>query len=249
MEVESSIFNGCDLGFTKNSLCIHASSKAVAIALLKKNLHLIASQAKRFKLREASISYPDCEQPFTIPVGMAKSTAVAVPEMMGDDYLKVWALIQAEKESGKIVIITSNVTRDRQGSPIDTSNPIKGRDFCYNTLDTLLPSRGTWTSDRWTGYNYRLSWRLGRDNFRELNPEYDQLKDLLARDGFIPNYHYRLYRPPADDETTGAFCEYNTTYYRVRLPWYNDEVRIGISDPHEWRVIEEGRRKERAIAC
>lgn len=241
METESSIFKDCDLGLTSSSLCIHASSRASAFSLLKQSLHLIAKQAQRLKLQEALIYYPECSKPFTIPSRMSQ-TPDPTPklDLMGDDYLKIWEQIQVEKEAGKIVIITSNITRDRQGLRISTPNPIKGRDFCYNTSDTLLPSRATWTSDRWTGYNYRLSWRQGRHNFRELNPEYDRLKDLLERDSFVPNYHYRLYRPPSPDEATGALCEYATSYYRVRLPWYNDEVRIGISDPADWRLIAVG---------
>lgn len=244
----NALFQGCELGLTARSVCIHAPSEQVADRLVNAHLYDLARQAQAFKLETTLVSYPEAPQPYEIPAAMAKNAPELINpvnlEVLGDDYLKVWEALQAEQAAGKIVIFTSNVTRDRLGLRTNTPNPVAGRDFCYKTSDTLLPTRAIWTSDRWTGYNYRLSWRKSRHNFRELNPEYDRLKELLERDRVVPNYHYRLYRPPADDEVTGALCEYSTTYYRVRLPWYNDEVRVGVSDPKDWRVIEEGQKRE-----
>lgn len=248
-----SIFRNCELALTASSLCVRTESKDAATSLVRQNLYSLARQAEKLQRCEALIFYPGCDRPFQIPSAMAANAPEQKPivsqaapnlALLGSDYLKVWELLQAEQEAGKIVIFTSNVTRDRLGRPTRTPNPVHGRDFCYKTSSTLLPSRATWTSDRWTGYNYRLSWRKDRHNFRELNPEYDRLKELLERDQVVSSYHYRLYRPPADDEVTGALCEYSTTYYRLRLPFYNDEVRVGVSDPNDWRVIEEGQKKE-----
>lgn len=152
------------------------------------------------------------------------------PNLLGADYIKIHEFLIQQRTEGNIVIITSNVTRDAFGKRISTENPEAGRDLCHHTNDLLLPNRAYWAPKDFTGYNYRLSWRRGYDDYDRLNPQYHKLKELLERDGFIKNYQYTLYRPD------GAYCEYSTDYYLCR-DYLGDEVRIGISKPQDWRLI------------
>jgi hypothetical protein len=138
--------------------------------------------------------------------------------LLGADYLKILEFLMEQRQEGKIVIITSNTTN-----------------ICYHTSDLLKPSRAHWDAARFTGYNYLRSWRASRDedpvNPRRLNPQFDRLREILARDGSAPGYEYTLYRP--DD----ALCSYQTDYYLCR-DYCGDEVRIGVSRIEDWRLLE-----------
>lgn len=151
--------------------------------------------------------------------------------LFGADYMRILEFLMEQRESGNIVIITSNITRDAYGQNITTDSPTAGRDMCHHTSDLLLPSRAFWSPLQFTGYNYRLSWRRDRDDYTRLNPKYQKLKDVLARDGIAPNFEYTLYRPD------GAKCRYETTYFLCR-DYCGDEVRIGVSRPQDWAVLE-----------
>ena len=154
-----------------------------------------------------------------------------VADLLGADYVRLHEFLMAARQEGKIVIITSNVTRDADNNPISTENPAAGRDICHHTNDLLLPSRAYWSAHQFTGYNYRLSWRRDRNDYEHLNPEYHHLKELLARDGQAPGYEYKLFRPD------GALCSYKTDYYLCR-DYCGDEVRIGVSSPNDWQLLE-----------
>lgn len=156
-----------------------------------------------------------------------------IPEidLVGADYRRILEFLLAEREAGKIVVITSNITRDEQGRPIDTEDVRAGRDICHHTNDRLTPQRAILTPAQWTGYNYRECWRRDRNDYLHLNPRYHQLRSALERDGFAPNFEYTLYRPD------GALCSYSTTYFLCRN-YLEDEVRIGVSDPNDYQVIE-----------
>lgn len=138
--------------------------------------------------------------------------------LVGADYRRILEFLLQKKDEGRIVIITSNTTN-----------------ICLHTNDLLLPARGVLSAAQFTGYNYLRSWRADRsedpNNPQRLNPQFDQLRDLLARDGHVPGFRYTLYRP---DE---ALCEYSTDYYLCR-DYCGDEVRIGVSRTEDWRLLQ-----------
>lgn len=142
----------------------------------------------------------------------------AVLEVLGADYRRILEKLVTWRDEGKIVIITSN-----------TSN------ICLHTSDLLKPSRAVLTAAQFTGYNYLRSWRATREenptNPQRLNPQFNELRECLARDGYVPGYEYTLYRP--DD----ALCSYQTDYYLCR-DYCGDEVRIGISRVEDWALLE-----------
>ena len=210
------LLKGCDIGFTANSLCIHAPHFESAKAL-RKAFRWVASQAATFNKNDSLIYYPGCDRPYQVPAKMAMNEEEREAEikvqnesqlsLVGADYLRILEFLTEQRHEGNIVIITSNVTRDALGRKISTDNPEAGRDICYHTNDLLLPTRAHWTANQFTGYNYRLSWRRDQDDHDRLNPEYGKLKALLERDGCAPDYEYTLYRPD------GAMCRYSTSYF------------------------------------
>lgn len=229
----STLFQNCELAFSFSSFCIHAPDKATAKKLCQ-SLGLMALQALRFNKAETEIFYPGCKRPYQIPAEMAHGTRALADtnfsgradnmqpnfgnELLGADYMRILEFLMEQRQEGNIVIITSN-----------TSN------VCYHTNDLLLPSRANWTASQFTGYNYLRSWRATREddpaNPQRLNPQFDTLRDILASDGYAPGYEYTLYRP--DD----ALCSYATDYYLCR-DYCGDEVRIGVSRPADWRLLE-----------
>ncbi|HEY9748436.1 MAG TPA: hypothetical protein V6C63_07150, partial [Allocoleopsis sp.] len=134
--------------------------------------------------------------------------------LLGADYMRILGFLMHQRQEGNIVIITSNTTN-----------------ICLHTNDLLTPARAHWTAAQFTGYNYLRSWRASREEYDRLNPEFEQLQTLLARDGYVKGYNYSLYRP--DD----AKCSYSTDYYLCR-DYCGDEVRIGVSRPQDWQLLE-----------
>jgi len=249
MEMESNtLLRTCDWGLTESSLFILAPDSRTAKNLKDDYLRELAKKAFQFRREETRIYYPGCKnRPYLIPVAMAGAECLAEPvnsdnserqmepfqhsNLLGADYIRIHEFLLEQKQNGNIVIITSNVTRDANDEPISTENPQAGRDICHHTSDLLLPSRAHWSARQFSGYNYRLSWRRDRHDYSRLNPEYIQLKEILARDGYAPDYEYTLYRPD------GAWCRYSTTYFLCR-DYLGDEVRIGVSRPQDWQLIE-----------
>lgn len=226
--MDSLLLTKCELSISRDSFCIYAPDAEVANAL-KQSLGWLAAQAAQLGKRDTRLFYPGCRRPYQIPACLASTTPAsegARPtqlmnppiDLLGADYMKILEFLMQERQDGNIVIITSNTT-----------------DICYHTNDLLLPSRAYWTAAQFTGYNYLRSWRANReeapDSPQRLNPEYEALKELLARDGYVPNYEYTLYRP--DD----AKCSYSTTYFLCR-DYCGDEVRIGVSRPQDWALLE-----------
>ncbi|MGB3207439.1 MAG: hypothetical protein WBB28_20835 [Crinalium sp.] len=128
------------------------------------------------------------------------------------NYLQVMAFMMAMRSSGKIVVITSQLTN-----------------ICLHTNDLLLPSRGIWKPCQWAGYNYLLSWDIDRNG--KPSEEYYKMRSLLERDRRIADYVYKLRR------VDGSLCEYSTSYFDI-ADYCGEPVRIGVSDPIDWRVLE-----------
>lgn len=142
------------------------------------------------------------------------------------DYLKVLEFMRRQYEEGKIVILTSHIMG---------ADPSGDEDICrcIHTNDKLLPSRSSLKPYEFNGYDYLKSWRCLPDGGTSLAPsvEYQRLRSLLDKDGFVPGYEYTLMRPD------GAFCRYLTDYYLVD-DYCGQPVRIGVSRPEDWSLIE-----------
>ncbi|MGB3204626.1 MAG: hypothetical protein WBB28_06525 [Crinalium sp.] len=225
------------MSLTPHSLWIKMPSFDEAKDLVSSQVNAIAASARKLEKFDARISYPGCKQPLRVLASMVSNNDIDLPnglnfDLLGADYIRIHEFLIEQRQAGNIVIITSNITRDDNGNPISTSSPQAGRDICHHTSDTLLPTRAFWSARQFTGYNYRLSWRADINDFNHLNPQYDRLKELLAKDKYIPNYQYTLYRPD------GALCSYNTTYF-LCSDYLGDEVRIGVSRPQDWQLLRE----------
>lgn len=211
----------CDLGFTPTSLNIHAPNLDAA-KTLRRAYQQVAMQALKLEKLDAQIFYPGCKRPWQIPARMAMSEEPSGEfsvsnqqiDLLGADYAAILHKLMEWREEGRIVAIVDNNT-----------------DICMHTNDLLKPSRAIWTAAQFTGYNYALSWRIGRDDYSRPSQQYEQLKALLERDGSAPGYNYRLFRPD------GALCEYQTDYFLCQ-DYCGAEVRIGVSRVEDWRLLE-----------
>lgn len=208
---------------------LSVQSKIQAKLLLRQWEEVFQQWAARYGVEEFRLSLPDGTY-MGVPSMSGASYLSSGQSIEGDnkmpsaslvgaDYMKILEFLMQARQEGMIVAIVSNTT-----------------DICYHTNDLLKPSRAHWSAAQFTGYNYLKSWRADRDgaiaspDFR-VNPQYSRLKELLARDGVAPNYSYELFRP--DD----AKCSYSTSYYLCR-DYCGDEVRIGVSRPQDWTLLE-----------
>jgi hypothetical protein len=230
--------------FNLGLLVADVPSPRDAVRVVDRYTDYLAMSAFKLGFNKAVIKHPGLnpgEYAYEIPIRMAimgdeTQGAMSIVSdnqmnLLGADYIRIHEFLIEQRQSGNIVIVTSNITRDEYGNPISTTNPQAGRDICHHTNDLLLPSRAYWSPQQFTGYNYRLSWRSDRDDYERLNPQYDRLKEILIRDGYASNYEYTLYRPD------GAKCSYSTAYFLCR-DYLGDEVRIGVSRPQDWQLLE-----------
>lgn len=156
--------------------------------------------------------------------GCTKEGEVALTQtidLLGADYRRILEFLIDQEAAGNIVVITSNVT-----------------DLCLHTNSLLLPSRGLRQPADWSGYGYRRSWRRSLDDFEQTNPDYDQIKALLARDGQVNDFEYTLFRPDvANNPWLDATVRYQTSYFLCQ-DYLGHEVRIGVSRPQDYEVLD-----------
>jgi hypothetical protein len=96
----------------------------------------------------------------------------------------------------------------------------------------VTKERGIRPAPEWTGYDYRQSWRIDGENLSE---EYFKLVNRLYDNEQLTGFEYKLIRP--DD---GALVSYATDFFY--LPdWYGEPVRVGLSNPNDYQVLEAGR--------
>lgn len=153
----------------------------------------------------------------TAPVPLTvEQTISQVARNRGRDLAAQLELIAEQEAKGRIVCITGMHTN-----------------LCKHTNDLLKPDRGLRLAPYWTGYNYLKSWCTNGDGIPSV--QYDRLIEILQRDRSIVGYDYALVRP--DD---GALVEYQTDY--IFIPdWYGEPVRVGFSNPEDYRILEPGR--------
>lgn len=225
----------CDWSITprQGAICLTAPSEQSANLFLDMAISELVGSAKRMG-SPLEIHWKGCQNPLKISprlslgtgtqeikgLSMSSSTEPGntALEVLGADYRRILEKLMIWRDEGKIVIITSNTTN-----------------ICLHTNDLLKPSRAYYSAAQFSGYNYLRSWRHNRSdsptNPQRLNPQFDELRSRLARDGFVPGYEYTLYRP--DD----ALCSYSTDYYLCR-DYCGDEVRIGVSRVEDWVMLQ-----------
>ena len=203
----------CRVTFNKNIVQIHCPTKKMAIAL-RQHYTQLAYQCLRWDLVEAQVFWRGSrERYFSIPSFLALEEAMTIstqnePNLQDADYLRVLDFIREKRADGRIVVITSMISN-----------------ICQHTNDLLSPERGVLQPYQWAGYNYLQAWRDSLD-------EYSRLIELLNRDGYVPQYQYKLRRPD------NRLCSYETDYYLV--PNYLGEpIRIGVSKPEAWQLLPE----------
>lgn len=199
--------------FNKNIVQIYCQRKKTAIAI-RQHYAQLAHQCLRWDLVEAQVYWRGSgERYFSIPSFLALEEAMTnstqnEPPLLDADYLRTLDFIREKRADGRIVVITSMISN-----------------ICQHTNDLLSPERGVFQPYQWTGYNYLNAWRDSLD-------EYNQLIELLNRDGHVPQYQYKLRRP---DDRLGL---YETDYYLV-TNYLGEPVRIGVSKPEAWQLLPE----------
>lgn len=178
----------------------------------------IQEEARRRGLKSAYILRGAGQRPYQIlvfpPTPISLFSEAAVESVGRSNPIlsrSLEALLQADSE-GKTITIVSMLN-----------------DRCKHS--NVPPKRGIRLAPDWTGYDYRSSWKLDGTN---LSAEYRKLIRSLYDDRVVPNYEYDLIRP--DD---GARLRYQTSYTLV--DFFGEPVRIGISDPEAFTLIEAGR--------
>lgn len=136
-------------------------------------------------------------------------------DLYGADYVRILDFLKEQKLLGNIVVITSNTTN-----------------ICYHTNDLLLPTRGILKPYQWNGFDYSISWRNSRGGIAQL----ENLQQLLqsSANKCVRAYEYDLQRPDT------AIVQYSTDYYLCR-DFLGDEVRVGVSRPQDYQILEEPR--------
>lgn len=201
------------VAFNKNIVQIHCKNKKIALTLRQRYAQL-AQQCLKWDLAEAQIFWPSSgERYFSIPSFLALEEAMTNSTqnqsyLLDADYLRVLDFVREKRVDGRIVVITSMISN-----------------ICQHTNDLLSPERGVFQPYQWAGYNYLNAWRDSMD-------EYNQLIELLNRDGYVPQYQYKLRRPD------NRLCSYETDYYFVPN-FLGEPVRIGVSKPEAWQLLPE----------
>lgn len=126
------------------------------------------------------------------------------------DYQRLMEWMLEKRSEGKSVCVTSQID-----------------DKCLFQNDKLTVSRAVITPAEFIGQNYRWYWRDSMDDYQSLR---NYLDSLTGERDYLAGFEYRLRRPD------GALCSYATDYYRATF--LNVPVRIGVSNPEDWSIIE-----------
>lgn len=98
-----------------------------------------------------------------------------------------------------------------------------------NSLQAL-DRGGGWSTHDWIGTPFLHLWR---DSFCPGRTNYlSQLLSLLERDWSIQDFYYQIRRP------SGALGEYWTTYYLLDEFMGCGPVRVAVSKPGAWNIVE-----------
>ncbi|NES07804.1 MAG: hypothetical protein F6K22_36460 [Okeania sp. SIO2F4] len=103
-------------------------------------------------------------------------------------------------------------------------------DKCLLVNDLQALDRGGgWTAQDWIGIDFKKLWHdsflVGKTNY------YGQLVEAVERDRYLPNFFDHIRRP------SGALAEYSSSYHYVDN-FLGAPVRIAVSTPGDWRIIE-----------
>ncbi len=207
-----------------NRLILNQPSRCSALALAKSDeiRTRIAILVKKLGYEMAHICYPGMRRGLEVLASMAdgeepEQSDTPMPGfenyLRNADEMRVLDFMREKISEGLIVIITSQVN-----------------DRCLYTSKSLKPERAFFTPAQFQGYDYAKSWDIHKVGHP--SEEYHQMRSYLERDGVALGYQYRLIRPD------GALCEYSTDYYDVTDGWSGHWVRIGVSKPEDFRVLQ-----------
>lgn len=208
-----------------NRLILNQPNRCSALALAKSDeiRTRIALLVKKLGYEMAHICYPGMRRGLEVFASMADEQGEAQQPstpmqgfenlLKGADEMRVLDFLREKISDGLIVIITSQVS-----------------DQCLYTSKSLKPERAFFTPAQFQGYDYAKSWDIHKVGHP--SEEYQRMRSLLEQDGAIQGYQYRLIRPD------GALCEYATDYYDVADGWGGHWVRIGVSRPEDYRVLQ-----------
>ena len=129
-------------------------------------------------------------------------------------YLNVLDFIKQKTDEGKLIEIASQLTNQ-----------------CLHINNLLTPERGIWKPAKFVGYNYSQAWDTTRTG--QLNDDYHQLRNLLSRDGYIPDFEFRNRR------VDGSIGRYQKTYYLIE-DFLGEPARLSVADPDAWELVRTG---------
>ena len=193
------------------------SPQLVAQSVLRWSENEVKQELKKRGLQRAEISRCFGQKPYQILAApprfslFSDSGLRAIGRSNPNLAFALDPIAQAASE-GQCITITSMVT-----------------DRCKHS--NIPPERGKRPAPDWTGYDYLKSWKLDGVN---PSSEYLELINRLSSGEQIVGYEYYLVRP-----NDGAVVCYLTDYWR--MDFFGEDVRIGVSRPEDYTVIEEGR--------
>lgn len=228
MQQELSLFHNCLIEQVdyETLLIYPVGGSEMKCAIVQGLLHSIPSIKAELKakgLRKALIVRGEGKKPYPVLLG----NRMAVPTF------------SIFSEAGLQAITRSNPSLARAIDPI-TELGIEGKLLTIVSMVTnrckhsnVPPERGIRPAPEWTGYDYLQSWKLDK---KKPSDEYFDLINRLYDNEQVTGFEYTLRRP--DD---GALVSYATDFFY--LPdWYGEPVRVGLSNPKDYRVLEADRR-------
>ena len=219
MYTSNSWLTECSLRSNGETLFItpNKSTELVSQSVVRWGENEVKAELKKRGLMRAEISRGVGQKPYQIlaaPPRFGTFTDPGLRAIGRSNPSLAFALdpIAQAASEGQCITITSNITNKCKHS-------------------NVAPERGKRLAPDWTGYDYLQSWKLDGENPSD---EYFGLINRLFDGEQIVGYEYDLIRP--DD---GAIVRYLTDYWR--MDFFGEDVRIGVSRPEDFTVIEEGR--------
>lgn len=149
--------------------------------------------------------------------------------------ITAWGFPHLPRDAGSEQIldfIRANQTSNEEGGNglVVTVTSMKTHKCLSANSLQAMDRGGGWSTHDWIGTNFLHLWR---DSFCPGRTNYlSQLLTHLQRDWSIQDFYYQIRRP------SGALAEYWTTYYIVNEFLGSGPVRVGVSKPGAWNILE-----------
>lgn len=243
-----SLPTGCRVKPIGENLCIYAPSMEV-FRLLKKSFRSIARLALNNQTIDAIIYPPEGDAPYVIPGYLAfdinnlydpcatSESELPSPEPATNatetrEPISSYAPSRVRTNAGYEEITDFIRGWRAQNLIVTVTSMVSDRCLMVNDLQ-ILDRNGeqgqTWTIENWTGLDFKTLWKdsfmPGRKNY------YGDLVSRVSSEHYIPGFEYAIRRP------SGALGFYQTDYHYVEN-FAGVPVRIAISKPGDWRIVE-----------